>query len=258
MASAFSIYDVTAENVDQTGFFCYMSKRKEPGYKQKRDWLMERFSEGMRIKILHEEGGRDTGFIEYIPGENAWRALNAEGFMVIHCLWVVGKGKDKGFGSELIKACIDDAREQGKAGVAMVTTDRVWLAKKDVFLKHGFTQVDQAMGIFQLLQFDLKAGGKTSFPTNWEERAQKFGAGLTVLRTPQCPYIENGANDILSFAKSRGIATRTHVFQTAKEVQSDSPSPYGVFGTVLDGKLLAYHYLLQKDFARLMAERSGT
>lgn len=257
MEKAFTIFDVTADNIDQTGFFCYMSKRKEPGYQQKRDWLMQRFAEGMRIKILHEEGGRDTGFIEYTPGEYAWRAVNAEGMMVIHCLWVVGRGKEKGFGSELIKACIADAREQRKTGVVMVTTDRVWLAKKDLFLKNGFVQVDQALGIFQLLQFDLGAGRKASFPTDWQERAHRFGAGLTVLRTPQCPYIENGANDILSFAKARGIPTRTHIFQTAKEVQADSPSPYGVFGTVLDGRLLAYHYLLQKDFDKLMADHTG-
>jgi hypothetical protein len=39
-------------------------------------------------------------------------------------------------------------------------------------------------------------------------------------------------------------------------VQEQSPSAYGVFGTVLDGKLLAYQYLLEKDFDRLLQERS--
>jgi hypothetical protein len=34
-----------------------------------------------------------------------------------------------------------------------------------------------------------------------------------------------------------------------------SPSAYGVFGTVLDGNLLAYQYLLQKDFEILPLER---
>jgi hypothetical protein len=35
-------------------------------------------------------------------------------------------------------------------------------------------------------------------------------------------------------------------------VQERSPSAYGVFGTVLDGRLLAYQYLLQKDFDKLL------
>jgi GNAT superfamily N-acetyltransferase len=105
-----------------------MSKKKEPGYKQKYTWLQERFAEGLKIKILHEKGGRDTAFIEYVPGEYAWRAVNADGYMVIHCLWVVGKGKGKGYGRRLIEECIKDARTQGMQGVAMITSDRVWLA----------------------------------------------------------------------------------------------------------------------------------
>ncbi|HLE92221.1 MAG TPA: hypothetical protein VI753_13810, partial [Anaerolineales bacterium] len=121
MKNKFEIKTVDAGNVDETGFFCYMSKRKEPGYKQKRDWLEARFAEGMKIKILHENGGRDVAFIEYIPGEYAWRAVHAPGYMVIHCLWVVGKGKGKGYGSCLTKECMDDARAQKMHGVAMLT-----------------------------------------------------------------------------------------------------------------------------------------
>ncbi len=112
MKSKFEIKTVDGSNIDESGFFCYMSKRKEPGYKQKREWLEARFAEGMKIKILHENGGRDVAFIEYIPGEYAWRAVNAPGYMVIHCLWVVGKGKGKGYGNLLIKECLDDARAQ--------------------------------------------------------------------------------------------------------------------------------------------------
>jgi len=43
----------------------------------------------------------------------------------------------------------------------------------------------------------------------------------------------------------------------AREVQERSPSAYGVFGTVLDGRLLAYQYLLQKDFDKLLLERNN-
>jgi hypothetical protein len=252
MDNSYTIYDVNSDNIDKVGFFCYMSKKKEPGYLQKRQWLDSRFNEGMKIKILHENGGRDTGFIEYIPGEFAWRAVHAPNYLVIHCLWVVGRGKDKGFGSELIKSCVEDARLQGKQGVAMVTTNKIWLAKKDIFLKNGFKEVDQAQGVFQLLTIDFGAGGSAKFPVNWEERASKYGDGLTVLRTAQCPYIENGTNDILRFAEARGIASRTVTYHSAGELQENSPTPYGVFGTVLDGKLLAYHYLLEKDFEKLI------
>ena len=256
MKNKFEIKTVDAGNVDESGFFCYMSKRKEPGYKQKRNWLEARFAEGMKIKILHENGGRDVAFIEYIPGEYAWRAVHAPGYMVIHCLWVVGKGKGKGYGSRLIKECLDDARAQKMHGVAMLTRDRTWLAGKEIFARNGFTEGAQAPPSFQLMATRFGSAPEPSLPKNWGERARAFGRGLTVVRTAQCPYIENGANAILSYATKRGIRAKVVELKTAQEVQEQSPSAYGVFGTVLDGQLLAYQYLLQKDFDKLLLERS--
>jgi GNAT superfamily N-acetyltransferase len=255
MNNNYEIRTVNAGNVDESGFFCYMSKRKEAGYKQKRDWLEARFSEGMKIKIVHEIGGRDTAFIEYIPGEYAWRAVHAAGYMLIHCLWVVGKGKGKGYGKALIEECVEDARAQKMKGVVMLTSDRTWLAGGDIFERSGFTEVDSALP-FHLMALRFGTAPAPSLPKNWEERAQAFGNGLTVIRTPQCPYIENGARDILAFAKEKGIRARSIELKTAQEVQEQSPSAYGVFGTVLDGQLLAYQYLLQKDFEKLLLERN--
>ena len=255
MSETTLIKNIEANNVDEHGFFCYMSKPKSPGYRQKREWLEARFAEGMRIKILHEVGGRDVGFIEYIPGEYAWRAVHAPGYLVIHCLWVVGKGKGKGYGSRLIQECLQDARAQGKAGVVMLTSERVWLVDKKIFLNNGFEPVGQAPPAFQLLAARSGAGPEPYLPQNWEERAQAFGPGLTVIRTPQCPYIENGTNDLLEFARERGIPARTVELTSAREVQERSPSAYGVFGSVLDGRTLAYHYLLRKDFEKLMLKR---
>lgn len=70
-----SIIDVTRSNVDETGFFCYMSKRKSEGFRRKLAWVKARFAEGMRIKMLEPP---ERGFIEYIPGEYAWRAVDPD------------------------------------------------------------------------------------------------------------------------------------------------------------------------------------
>ena len=255
MVLDYEIKTVDASNLDETGFFCYMSKRKEPGYIQKREWLRKRFDEGMRIKILHEKGGRDVAFIEYIPGEYAWRAVDAPGYMVIHCLWVVGKGKGKGYGSRLIQECINDSRAERMLGVAMLTSDRTWLASKKIFLRNGFREVGQAPPSFQLMVSSFKDEATPTLPMDWDKRAKNFGDGLTVIRTPQCPYIENGARDILAFAKDKGIPAKSIELKNAKEVQQRSPSAYGVFGTVLDGSLLAYQYLEKRDFDKLLLQR---
>jgi ribosomal protein S18 acetylase RimI-like enzyme len=246
------IINVDVDNLDQQGFFCYMSKRKAPGYKQKRDWLEARFSEGLKIKMVHEIGGRTVGFIEYIPGEFAWRAVNAPGYLVIHCLWVVGKGKGKGYGSHLLKLCLEDARAQNKHGVVMVSSDGVWLAKKDLFIKQGFEEVEQALPSFSLLVYRFDDAPLPAFPTDWEERQARFGEGLTVIRTPQCPYIEDAVNIALEYAAEQKIAAREVTFKSAEDLQLNTPSPYGVFGLVLNSRLLAYHYLLRKDFDKLI------
>ena len=73
-----------------------IEKPKAEGYSRKLTWLKNRFSEGMKIKIVYENG-RSVGFIEYIPGESAWRAVNADNYLVIHCIGVVGRGKKKGY-----------------------------------------------------------------------------------------------------------------------------------------------------------------
>src|SRR4030067_140114 len=63
MSQDFEIITVDASNLAQRGFFCYMSKPKSPGYRQKRLWLQARFAEGMKIKIIHEVGGREEAVL---------------------------------------------------------------------------------------------------------------------------------------------------------------------------------------------------
>jgi L-amino acid N-acyltransferase YncA len=266
MDQGYEIVTVDASNVDRLGFFCYMSKPKAPGYRQKRDWLAARFAEGLRIKMLHETGGRTVGFIETIPGEYAWHAVNAAGYTVIHCLWVVGQGKGKGYGTRLLQACLADARAEGRRGVAMVASDGVWLAGKQIFLKNGFEQVDvcacagatsaraKAAPAFRLLVHSFGEAPHPTFPTDWAARQASFGDGFIVIRTPQCPYIEDASTDVLQIAAERGIPARAVELTSAQEAQSLSPSPYGTFGIVRDGRLFSHHYLCRKELEKLLVE----
>ncbi|HWQ47207.1 MAG TPA: GNAT family N-acetyltransferase [Longilinea sp.] len=251
MDTPFEIIPIDENNVDKNGFFCYMSKRKEPGWKLKRDWLSQRFREGLKILMVNEVGRRITAFIEYIPGEYAWRVVNAPGYLVIHCLWVVGQGRGKGFGARLIEACVADARAQDKLGVVMVSSDKPWLADKKAFLRNGFEEVDQAPPSFQLLVHKLKPGPLPSFPTNWEERRARFGSGLSVIRTDQCPYMENATHQVEQIGEKYHIPVKVVEYKTSQELQQNSPTPYGTFSTILDGKLLSYYYMTEADFKKL-------
>ena len=146
--NSIKIIDVNASNVDETGFFCCMSKRKSVGYQNKLSWLKDRFAEGLKIKML---GGGLRGFIEYIPGQYAWRAVDADGYMFIHCIWVVGQSKHKGYSALLLSSCLKDAEASGMNGVAVVTSEGNYLVGKKLLLKHGFEVVDEAPPTFSLL-----------------------------------------------------------------------------------------------------------
>ena len=137
------IRTIDASNVDRYGFFCYKSKPKTQGFRQKHEWLGTCLAEGVRLKIIYD-GDRSAGFIEYVPGEHTWRAVNAPGFMVIHCTWVVGNGKGKGYGTCLLEQVEDEAVRIGMYGLATVSSGSTRLVKKGCFLRHGFEVVDQA------------------------------------------------------------------------------------------------------------------
>lgn len=137
---AYRIVDVNGANIDEHGLLCLQSKKSTDGYKKKVEWARERFREGLRLKLVLvnegiKRGFRPRGFIEYVPGEYAWRGIDADGYMVIHCFWVVGQHRGHGYGSRLLEQCLNDARRMN--GVA-VMTGRTWLPGAKLFAKHGF------------------------------------------------------------------------------------------------------------------------
>ena len=248
-----NVIDVGLDNVERTGFFCKMSQPKSAGYRRKLAWLERRFAEGLVIKMLDlTKGGR--GFIEYIPGEHAWRAVEASGYLFIHCLWVVGKSQGQGHASRLLEECVEDARRQGRDGVAMLTSEGNWLLGEKFLARRGFRPVASAPPSFTLMALRFGATEPPSMPDDWDTRARRFGDGLTVVRTDQCPYLDDATKNAVVEAAARGISHRVVELTSAIEVRRRAPTPYGVFAIVRDGELLTYHYQTSKPMARLLTK----
>lgn len=240
MDASEKMIEVTAENVDQYGFFCYMSQHKKPGFALKLAWLRERFKEGLKIRMLQLP---ERGFIEYIPGEYAWRPVQAAGYMVIHCLWVVGKSRGKGFAHLLLEQCEEDARKQGMNGVVMVSSEGTWLVGKELFLKNGYTEVASAPPAFTLLVKKFCDAPDPSFSTIWQKNLEESVLGLTVYRTNQCPYIEDATHYFLEFAEKKGVPSRSVELISTTAVREQSPSAYGTFGVTYNDAFFSYCYL---------------
>ncbi|MBT8477963.1 MAG: hypothetical protein KJO06_03530, partial [Gemmatimonadetes bacterium] len=95
------------------GIGCLTGK-SHPGYRTKVEWLEERFAEGLRFLLYRDAQGKPLAFLEYVPGEYAWRPVDAPGWLFAHCLWVYTRGqKVGGLGTRLVKAFVGEAREAG-------------------------------------------------------------------------------------------------------------------------------------------------
>jgi len=240
-----NIIDVNKENVSTTGFFCHMSKRKSDGYRRKLRWLQERFNEGLKLRMLDLRlGGR--GFIEYVPGESAWRAVNAAGYMVIHCIWVAGQSKGKGYARLLLNECLEDARKLQMKGVAVLTSERNWLVGHRFFAKHGFDPVDDYTP-FKLMVRKFGAFPSPGLSGAFADKLEKCGKGLTIVRFDQCPYVIAATEAACRAGETLGIETKVVELRDTEDVRTLSPSPYGVFSIVHDGRLVGYHSLATRE-----------
>ncbi len=248
------IINTTAENIHMYGVCGYKSVKK-PGYPEKVDWLKGRFAEGLKIKTLFSEKDGTQGMIEYIPGEICWRPVKAEGYMFIHCLFVGFKKayKGKGYASLLLDECLKDAEKEKKHGAAVVTRKGSFMAGNDIFKKHGFRSVDKAPPDFELLvkTTDPKAP-LPEFMGNWEEKQKRYGDGLTIIRAAQCPYTVKNVNEICETAeKEFGIRANVITHKDHKEAQN-SPTPYGSFCIIYNGKAVAEHPVSCGRFRNIM------
>jgi ribosomal protein S18 acetylase RimI-like enzyme len=244
--SQYKIVDLNNANSDDYGTFCLQSKKNTTGYKEKLEWTKQRFKEGLRMKLLlinegAKRGFRARGFIEYIPSEYAWRGIKADGYMVIHCIWVVGKSKGHGYGTRLLRECLDDAR--GMNGVVAMTSDKTWLPKKDLFIKNGFEKVDSMPSSFEL--YAKRLSDKVPLPKFNpipKNRLHKYSEGVTVFKSNQCPYADGYTNVVMEISKKAGIPFRIEHIKTCKEAQN-AVDPYGTFCVMLNGKVLGYRHV---------------
>ena len=108
---------ITKDNIDREHICCAMSGKQSI---VKKEWLRQRFEEGL---VFYRSEERGKCFIEYIPAENAWVPIMADGWLYINCLWVSGSMKGHGYSNDLLEECIRDARAQGKNGLCILCAE---------------------------------------------------------------------------------------------------------------------------------------
>jgi len=221
------------------------------GFRRKRDWLKDRYAEGLRYKVLRSAKSGDIGMIEYTLGDHAWRPVEAKGYLVIHCLWVKGHHKGKGLGSLLLDSCLEDAQRSKCRGVAVVTSSDSFMAGSALFLKAGFVSVDRLPPYDLLVKRLQKTAPNPRFIVDQERLPKRYRKGLTILVADQCPYAAQSAGRIAKASRTLGLEPRVVRVRSAK-ASRELPTPYGVFSILYDGKLIAARPISATRFRSIM------
>lgn len=225
-----------------------------PALASKRCWLQEHFKLGLKAKSLIDVDGKPCGYIEYLPGEYAWRGVNASGYMFIHCIWNHSmRNRGKGWGSAMVEACINDAKKAGMHGVAVTTRKGPWMAGSALFKANGFELVDSVPPDHEMWvrRFNVRSANPT-FKENFESKPARMKDELTIVRSSQCPYVIKFTAEIVQTAQEEyGIAPKIIELNSFRDAQN-APTPYAVSSVLSKGRLLADHQISRTRFRNIM------
>ena len=241
---------VTKENIEDEHICCAISNNKDVQVSSKKAWLKERFADGL---VFLKSAERGKCFIEYIPAENAWVPIIAEGYMYIDCLWVSGSFKGHGYSNDLLAECIRDSRDKGKKGLCILSA-----AKKKPFLadpkylKHkGFAVGDESDNGIQLWYLPFEDGGTVPAFKDCAKHPHIADSGYVLYYTNQCPFNAKYVPVLEETAKANGIAFRA-IKLDSKDAARNAPTPITNYALFCDGKYVTNEQMNDKKFLKLV------
>ena len=241
---------VTKENIESEHICCAISNNKDVQVSSKKAWLSERFDAGL---VFLKSTERGKCFIEYIPAENAWNPIIADGYMYIDCLWVSGSFKGHGYSTELLGECIKDSKEKGKKGLCILSSakKKPFLADPKFLKYKGFTVCDEADNGIQLwyLPFD-----KSAQPPRFKDCAKHphiDEMGYVLYYTSQCPFNAKYVPVVEATAKEQGVSCKAIHIETKEDAQN-APTPVTTYALFYDGEYITNEQMNDKRFLKLL------
>lgn len=244
-----NIIEVNSDNIFEKGMCCSKNKRAE-GYNAKAEWSGLRCNKNLKLYLAKDYKDKCIGYIEFTDSESAWRPVNAKNYLFIHCIVIYSKEiRGSGVGTELIKACEEEAKRRKKSGVCVMTSNGRWMADKRLFVKNNYKKIEEK-GRFEL--YAKRFNGKNPLPkfNNWNLQLKKY-KGWNLIYANQCPWHYKSVKDLTETAKKYNIKLNVMELKESKEAQT-SPSGFGVFSIVKDGELIEDHYISSTRFINIL------
>lgn len=241
---------ITKENLEKEHICCAISNNKDIQVSSKKAWLSERFEEGLVFLKSIERG---KCFIEYIPAENAWVPIIAEGYMYIDCLWVSGSLKGHGYSNDLLETCIEDSKEKGKRGLCILSSakKRAFLADPKFLEYKGFSVSDESDNGIQLWFLPFEKDAKRPVFKDCAKHPVTEEKGYVLYYTNQCPFPAKYVPLIEKIAQEKGVPFHS-IHIEDRETAQNVPTPVTNYALFLDGKYVSNEILSEKKFLKMI------
>ena len=243
---------VTKENIETEHICCAISNNRDIQVSSKKAWLTERFDEGL---VFLKSVERGKCFIEYIPAENAWNPIEADGYMYIDCLWVSGSLKGHGYSNDLLTACIRDSRDKGKSGLCILSAakKKPFLADPGFLQYKGFTVCDVADNGIQLWFLPFSEGAEKPGFKACARHPRTDEAGFVLYYTSQCPFNAKYVPIVEQVAKEQSVPFKAIHLQSKGDAQN-APTPITTYALFRDGKYITNEQMNDKRFLKLLSD----
>lgn len=240
---------LTHENLDKEHICCAISNNKDPQVSSKKAWLSARLDEGL---VFLRSSERGKCFIEYIPAENAWVPINAEGYMHINCFWVSGSLKGHGYSNELLNACIADAKAQGRKGLTVISSPKKmpFLSDPKYLAYKGFKVADTAEPNFTLMYLPFEENAAVPEFKEQAKRPHISESGFVLYYTNGCPFTAKYVPVVEACAQQNGISfTSVHI--DSREAAQNAPAAWTNYALFFNGEYVTNEILSEKKFLAL-------
>ena len=238
---------ITKDNIDKEHICCAMSGKQSVA---KKEWLKQQFEEGL---VFYRSEERGKCFIEYIPAENAWVPIEADGYLYINCLWVSGSMKGHGYSNDLLDACIRDAKTQGRKGLCILSSEKKkkeFLADPKYLAYKGFALADTSDCGITLQYLPLAPDAEPPRFRECARHPEVAEDGFVLYYTDQCPFTYYWVPRVEEAARDHNIPLKV-IHITDKESARNVPAPVTTYALFRDGKFVTQSIQSDKKFLAL-------
>ncbi|MFH0926528.1 MAG: GNAT family N-acetyltransferase [bacterium] len=244
------IITITTENIDKEHICCAIGDKKhEKGLFAKKEWIKKRLKDGFVFKKADVRG---KAFIQYVPAENAWAPIKADGYMFIECFWVAGQFAGKGIGKALLEECKNDSKDMKGIVTIVGNKKKPYLNDKAFLKKIGFEVCDASNPYFELMVYKNNLKSENPVIKKCAKvLTTEHKNGILLYYSNACPFTEYYKSETERLTKEKGMKIKVIKIETKEDAQN-APIPFTINAVFNNGNFVCHEMLTETKFKKVM------